>query len=89
MDERARELLYGIDQTIFTGRDFLTKLPRNDIQQIIETILFTNTGESILKAVFDRTGDLIPFKQVKELKVYKNAILSTILGAQTYETETN
>ena len=89
MDERARELLYGIDQTIFTGRDFLTKLPRNDIQQIIETILFTNTGESILKAVFDRTGDLIPFKQVKELKVYKNAILSTILGAQTYETGTN
>ena len=27
----------------------------------------------------------MPFKESKELKVYKNAILSTILGSQTYE----
>jgi len=32
MDERARELLYGIDQTIFTGRDFLNKLSKPVIQ---------------------------------------------------------
>jgi hypothetical protein len=55
----------------------------------LETIFFTNTGESILKAVFDSQGELVPFSQVKEVKVYKNAILSTICGSQTYELGAN
>lgn len=81
MNERARELLYGPNQTYFTGRDFLNKLSRIEIEQILETIVFTNTGESILKAVFDKSGDLVPFKELKEKSVYKNALLSTIMGS--------
>jgi hypothetical protein len=60
MNERSHELIYGSSCTFYTGRDFLTK-PKPELQTILETVVFTNTGESILKAVFDRSGDIVPF----------------------------
>jgi hypothetical protein len=71
--------MYGIKQTVITGSDFYQKIPTVDCNQILETILFTNTGESILKIVTGDDGELIPFTSLNlktEVK-YKNAILST------------
>ena len=85
MSERAREFLYGQDQTIFSGSDFNQKLKKQDIAKIIETILFLNTGESILRIVYDSKGDMIPFRNVKMLDSYKHVTLSANVNPEIFE----
>ena len=59
MAEEALMHIHGPSKTVFTGRDFLQKLSGNEIENIIETCLFTTSGCSILKVVFDGRGDLV------------------------------
>ena len=78
MAERARDLLYGPNQTVFSGSDFKTKISAAETNQILETILFTNTGESILKIVTGDDGELIPASKLalKRGAQYINASVS-------------
>ena len=78
MAESARELLYGLSQTVFSGSDFRTRISAMDTNQILETILFTNTGESVLKVVTGDDGELVPASglALKRAARYVNASVS-------------
>ena len=89
MAEKARELLYGANQTAFSGSDFRTQISAAETDQILETILFTNTGESVLKIVTGDDGELIPASSLvlKAGAQYVNASVSNncLEGGARYE----
>ena len=65
MYEDVLKIIYGPELTNYTGRDFLQKLSRKQIEKILEISLFTTAGDPVLKVVYDSEGVIVPFQKLK------------------------
>lgn len=76
MFEAGMELLYGPALSCFTASDLLRAGGEGLARQVLETCLCTTAGESILRVVYDKDGQLVPRDQLKEAEPYAHCSLS-------------
>jgi hypothetical protein len=84
MFERAMELLYSPSECTFTAGDFLQAGSEGLAGRVLETCLTTTAGESILRVVFDRDGQLVPREELVEVDQYAHCKVSAHCQSMKY-----
>lgn len=88
MFEQAFSYIHEKQCSIYTGSLFHS-MNMTTVATILEHILFTTSGESILRVVYDENGDLIPFSRLEEQNVNHQCVLSANYTKNKYKREIN
>lgn len=86
MFERAMELIHTKTECVFSAIDFTATASEGLAARVIETCLCTTAGESILRVVYDKEGNLVPTADLEEVDQYRHCKVSAHLQPSKYVT---